>query len=67
MKRPLGSDAAPGDLCGPQFLGEWPNDGNIRCRRCCGVSGLKGHLYGCPRTPHAIGEMAGALRHCYCG
>jgi hypothetical protein len=66
-KRPLGRDAAPGDLCGPQLAGEWPNGGDIRCRRCYGVSGLEGHPYGCPRTPHDIGEVANALRRCYCG
>lgn len=66
-KRPLGRDAAPGDLCGPQLAGEWPNGGDIRCRRCYAVSGLEGHPYGCPLTPHAVGEVADALRRCYCG
>lgn len=66
-KRPLGRDAAPGDLCGQQLPGEWPHGGDIRCRRCYGVAGLEGHPHGCPRTPHDIGELANALRRCYCG
>lgn len=65
-KRPLGRDAAPGDLCGPQLPGEYPV-GPVECRRCYGASGLEGHPHGCPRTPYDIRELTNALRRCYCG
>jgi len=65
-KRPLGRDAAPGDLCGQQLPGEWPA-GPVQCRRCYAACGLNGHPHGCPRTPHDIGELLDALRRCYCG
>ena len=64
--RPLGRDAAPGDLCGPQNPGEWPN-GGPSCRRCYLPASLEGHPHGCPRTPHMPGDLTDALHRCYCG
>lgn len=65
--RPLGRDAAPGDLCGPQNPGEWPHGSTPECRRCYLPASLEGHPYGCPRTPHMPGDLTDALTRCYCG
>ncbi len=64
--RPLGRDATPGHLCGPDRPGEWPN-GGPKCRRCWVPCSLDGHPYGCPVTPKDDLYSYDPLRPCYCG
>jgi hypothetical protein len=65
--RPLGRDAEPGDLQGPQRRGEWPAGQGPHCRRCGLMCSMEGHPHGCPRTPRDHHYLGMALRPCYCG
>lgn len=61
MNRPIGREAAPGDLEGP------PHPPWVACRRCGGDCTRAGHPHGCPRTPGYTFIAGLALRPCYCG